>query len=94
MGRFPWDKPGKFGGHDKEWVYCGGKIDVIGVLTRRATKKCCSGEQHFEWELNYRAALAFSTMAAKAALSWMAISDRLLRLSSIPAFFTPFMKVE
>ena len=42
----------------------------------------------------YRAALAFSTRAAKAAESWIAISDRLLRFSSMPAFLMPFMKVE
>ena len=44
--------------------------------------------------LDYRAALAFSTTAAKAAASWMASSDRLLRFISIPAFFTPFMNLE
>ena len=43
---------------------------------------------------NYRAALAFSTIAAKAAASWIAISDRLLRFSSMPAFFRPFMNLE
>ena len=42
----------------------------------------------------YRAALAFSTRAAKAAASWIAISDRLLRFISMPAFFTPFMNLE
>ena len=43
---------------------------------------------------SYRAAFAFSTTAAKAAGSLIAISDRLLRFSSMPAFFRPFMKVE
>ena len=42
----------------------------------------------------YRAALAFSTRAAKAAESWIAISDRLLRFISMPAFLTPFMNLE
>ena len=43
---------------------------------------------------NYRAALAFSTTAAEAAGSLIAISDRLLRFSSMPAFLMPFMNLE
>ena len=46
------------------------------------------------WGDSYRAFLASSTTAAKAAGSWMAISDRLLRFISMPAFFTPFMNRE
>ena len=42
----------------------------------------------------YRAFLAVSTRALKLAGSWMAISDSILRFSSTPAFFRPFMKVE
>ena len=41
---------------------------------------------------SYRAALAFSTRAVKAAGSAIAISDSILRFSSMPAFFRPFMK--
>ena len=40
----------------------------------------------------YRAALAFSTRAVKAAASETASSASILRLSSMPAFFRPFMK--
>ena len=60
-----------------------GKKDPAGVTDRVIIAK-----------LNYRAALAFSTTAAKAAVSLIAISDRLLRFSSMPAFLMPFMKVE
>ena len=42
----------------------------------------------------YRAFLAVSTRALKLAGSWIAISDSILRFSSTPAFFRPFMKVE
>lgn len=42
----------------------------------------------------YRAFLATSTMAVKAAGSLMAMSDSTLRSSSMPAFFRPFMKEE
>ena len=42
----------------------------------------------------FRASFAFSTRAAKAAASWIAISDRLLRFISMPAFFRPFMNLE
>ena len=42
----------------------------------------------------YRAFLATSTMAVKAAGSLMAMSESTLRSSSTPAFFRPFMKAE
>ena len=42
----------------------------------------------------YRAFLAVSTRALKLAGSWMAISLSILRFSSMPDFFRPFMKVE
>ena len=44
--------------------------------------------------LFYSAFLAVSTRAAKPAWSWMAISLSILRFSSMPAFFRPFMKLE
>ena len=42
----------------------------------------------------YRAFLATSTMAVKAAGSLMAMSESTLRSNSTPAFFRPFMKAE
>ena len=43
---------------------------------------------------NYFAAFAFSHRAVKAAGSWIAVSDSILRFMSIPASFRPCMKVE
>jgi len=42
----------------------------------------------------YKAAFAFSTRAVKAALSWMAISESILRFKGTSAFLSPFMKRE
>ena len=42
----------------------------------------------------YRDAFAFSHSAVKAAGSWIAVSDSILRFMSIPASFRPCMKVE
>ena len=42
----------------------------------------------------YRATLAFSVRAVKAAGSWMAISESIFRFISMPASFSPCMKVE
>ena len=42
----------------------------------------------------YRAFLATSTSEAKAAASWIAISESIFLFSVIPAFFRPFMNVE
>ena len=43
---------------------------------------------------DYSAAFAFSQSEVKAAASWMAISESILRFKVTPAFFRPFMKVE
>ncbi len=64
------------------------------VFRRWLDKKKALLMQSLFGKTNYRAALAFSTTAAKAAASWMAISDRLLRFISMPAFFRPFMNLE
>ena len=61
---------------------------------KKKKARCISNTLFPSSFLNYRAALAFSTRAAKAAASWIAISDRLLRFISMPAFFTPFMNLE
>ena len=43
---------------------------------------------------DYSAAFAFSQREVKAAVSWMAISESILRFREMPAFLRPFMKVE
>ena len=54
-----------------------------------------SGVLHIvKLETAYRAFLATSTIAVKAAGSLIAMSESTLRSSSTPAFFRPFMKAE
>ena len=62
--------------------------------SKKPATKSVAGFSFCSYLTAYRAALAFSTRAAKAAASWIAISDRLLRFISMPAFLTPFMNLE
>ena len=58
------------------------------------TKAAAATMRQLLKSLNYSAFFATSTRAAKAGASLMAISERVFRFISTPAFFRPFMKRE
>ncbi len=59
---------------------------------RKKAPRPAVGERIFRSD--HFAALAFSHRAVKAAGSWIAVSDSILRFMSMPASFRPCMKVE
>ena len=68
--------------------------ELVVFATKKAAAQMGDSLEKLLYVMDYREAFAFSTRAAKAAGSWIAISDRLLRFISMPDFLTPFMNLE
>ena len=72
----------------------GGRAMLVPCNMQSSPSRFSAKGSLYLFSSNYFAAFAFSHRAVKAAGSWIAVSDSILRFMSIPASFRPCMKVE